>query len=421
MFRILVSGLMLLWWGLGLSAALGPYLLVPLDGLGFGIDQAATPEAPRGIGTNRPPPEQQPALLTEAGLIPLGTLPGGTFGLGSGICGAFATGYSGTGPFSLRTHAFRWTQADGPVDLGTTGSEDLFSAGSDVNCLGVVAGRGDDPTGSRIVPLVWDADGLVRQLPTFEAIGSAFANAINALGDVTGDAQVGRGAHCALWPHDTGEIVDCDPGSGTDGFSFGFDINASRHIVGSAIVPTLGQRGFLVEATGEIVLLAPLGGEAMSMAAAINDAGLAVGASSTDPPVASAPFSSQCTLWQDTQEPGPPAPVALASLVTNPEGWDVRRCVDISEAGVILGEGTLNGVPTAFFAIPMGMVAQPPPVEEPPVADARAPRHHRLAQHRDLDLHARLARWQQHREVYLSKQARWNERVAEWKARHGEQ
>jgi hypothetical protein len=124
-------------------------------------------------------------------------------------------------------------------------------------------------------------------------------------------------------------------------------------------------------------------------------------------------------LWQDTAAPGAPAPVDLATLVVGGEGWDLRQCVDVSHAGVILGEGTLNGVPTAFFAIPMGMVAEPPPVEEPPVADARAPRHHRLAQHQDLDLHARLARWQQPCEVCLSKLARWEERVKEWKARHG--
>jgi hypothetical protein len=414
MFRIMgVVVVFLLCCLPGLSQAQTTYTLVPLEGQPFAID----PLGQRAAGTSLTLPEAM--ILTEAGPVTLGTLPGGKQARGQGICGPYLTGDSGVGA-SGATHAFLWTEGTGFVDLGTaTGNPNDLSVGWDVNCGGTVVGTGDFE--GWLVPLVWDENG-VHILETFEPGGIAFANALTEAKDIVGDAPVGGNTHCVFWEAPDWTIHDCHADPAGEGLSFGFDINASRHIVLTAFLPSLrGSRAFLRKPSGVIRVLEPLAGLTQSIVLGINNSGLAVGASFSDGQSAADPGVSQATLWQDAPEDLLPQPVALASLVTNGAGWELRRALDASEAGVILGTGTLNGVPTAFFAIPMRMVAQPPPVEEPPVADARAPRHHRLAQHRDLDLHAWLARCQQHREVCLSKQARWDERVAEWKARHGEQ
>jgi hypothetical protein len=398
-----------------LALAQPRYLLIPLEGLPSALDPSGPLVGTGAVLSDEPGRPEHPALFTEAGPVLLGLLPDGLSGHGAGVCGAFTTGYASTGPFGLRTHAF--LAVAGESRLRDLGDGDRFSAGAAVNCQGEVAGYADDPTLSRIVPVWWDVDGDEHILPTFQNSGTSVADAINEAGDIIGNAPVGANSHCVWWPADTRAIQDCgvDP-SGND-FSFGMGLsNNGPHMVGPFFVvgDTTPQRGFLREPDGTIVPLSPLPGEAQSIAVGINDAGLIVGWSATNPPSAGLPFSSQCTLWQDDDSAPPPTPVALSALVTNGEDWELRQCLGVNRNGVLLGEGTRQGVRTAFLAIPITEVVEEPPVESP-ASPPPAKRHQKDKPAHLADL---LAHWQRHREVSLGKIARWEAQVKQWQARH---
>jgi hypothetical protein len=404
---------------LALAQVQTTYILVPIpDGFPAALDPSGPLVAAGAIKSDDPGRPDHPALLTEAGPIVLGLLPEGTFGNGTGVCGAYTTGFASTGPFGLRTHAFLAVAGE-PV-LRDLGEGERFSAGADVNCRGEVAGYGDDATLSRLVPLWWDVDGAVQELPTFEATGTGGVSAINAAGDMLGSATVGRTSHCAWWPAATHAIQDCGVGPGADDLSGGFALNnTGPHLVGTVVFDADGraQHPFLREPDGTIVLLPTLPDEAACVAVGINDAGVIVGACATDAPEASAPFSSQCTLWQDDASPAPPVPVALSALVTNGEGWDLRRCLGVNRNGVILGDGTRHGEPMAFLAIPVGGAGEvsqsatpAPPVKRQPQA---------TPQETPTTLATLVAHWQRHRAATVGKIERWEQALAAWKAAHG--
>jgi len=94
----------------------------------------------------------------------LGYLPQGGFSRANGAYGQAVVGYASTGPFGLYTHAFRWTQAAGMQDLGTTGTADLFSAATALNSAGTIVGYADSPTRQGIVPVAWRG-GQITILP----------------------------------------------------------------------------------------------------------------------------------------------------------------------------------------------------------------------------------------------------------------
>jgi hypothetical protein len=397
-----------------LAMAQTTYTLVPIPGFPSALDPSGPLVGTGAIPSDAPGRPDQPALFTEAGPVLLGLLENGTFGIGTGVCGAYTTGVASTGPFGLRTHAF--LAVAGESVLRDLGDGDRFSAGSDVNCRGEVAGRTADPGFDRILPAWWDVDGELHELPTFDSTGSGNADAVNERGDFVGSARVGLTSHCAWWPAATHAIADCGVDPGGTGLSFGMALsNVGPHIVGTFIVGGEPQRGFLREPDGTIVPLLPLPGEGQSLAVGVNDDGLIVGWSMTDPPLASDPFSSQCTVWQDDASVTPPAPVALSTLVTNGTGWELRRCVGVNRNGVILGDGMLNGVRTAFLAIPLVEVAEPPPVEPPATPKpVKRPPKDKPARLADI-----LAQWQKRHEAAQDKVARWEAQVKAWKKVHG--
>jgi hypothetical protein len=400
-----------------LAVAQTTYTVVPLPPA-QGFPSAFDPSGPL-VGTGAIPSDapgrpDQPALFTEAGPVLLGLLENGTFGIGAGVCGAYTTGVASTGPRGLRTHAFLAVAGE-PV-LRDLGDGDRFSAGSDVNCRGEVAGRTADPGFDRIIPSWWDVDGELHELPTFDPTGSGNADAVNERGDFVGSARVGLTSHCAWWPADTHAIEDCDVDPAGTGLSFGMALsNVGPHIVGTFIVGGEPQRGFLREPDGTIVPLPLLPGQGQCVAVGINDDGLTVGWCFNDPPFASDPFSSECTVWQDDASLTPPTPVALSTLVVNGAGWELRRCVGVNRNGVILGDGMLNGVRTAFLAIPLIEVVEPPPAE-PPTTPKPGKRPHKDKPARLADL---LAQWHKHWEDRQDKMARWEAHVKAWKAAHG--
>jgi hypothetical protein len=400
MFRMSPRSLLLLLALLtlpALSHALGPYTLVPLDGLAVALD----PTSPTAVGSTRGTPQQQPQLLTQAGPVPIPLLPDGNFGRGNGVCGPYSTGYSGTGPFSLLTHAFRWTTGQPEAeDLGTADpdNDDLFSAGAAVNCAGFVAGYGDEHLGStRIAPLLWGPDGSVRILATFLEDGDGFAQALNETGGVAGYGDTEDGTHCALWMS-AEAVTDCHPAPEALR-SMAFDINAHNAVVGPALLSgASGQRGFIRHSDGATMLLEPLPGYTQSLAEGLDGTATIVVGHSMNDTAPGTPPESQCTVWEHGQ------PLALVNYVLNLEGWQLDRCLGINAQGVILIEGRLGGIPTAALAIPAPPVAQPPVVTPPaPEKPKRHGRHHPEA------LLAWLERWQARHDACADKHSRWRQ------------
>jgi hypothetical protein len=380
-----------------LSHALGPYTLVPLDGFAVALDSTSA----TAVGSTRTPP-QLPRLLTQAGLVPIPLLPDGTFGRGNGVCGPYSTGYSGTGPLSLLTHAFRWTAGQPEADdLGTADpeSDDLFSAGAAVNCAGVVAGYGEeDQDSARIVPLLWQADGTMRILATFLEDGDGFAQALNETGGVTGYGETEDGTHCALWTS-AEAITDCHPVPDARR-SMGFDINAHNAIVGPVLLSgDNGQRGFLRHGDSATVLLEPLPGYTQSLAEGLDASGTLVVGQSFNNTAPGTPPELQCTLWDQGQ------PLALINYVLNLDDWQLDRCLGINAQGVILIEGRRGGVATAALAVPAPAVAAPPVVTPPP--DAGHPKRH--SRHNLGALLAWLEKWQARRDACEDKHGRWRQ------------
>lgn len=402
-----------------LAMAQPQYTLIPLEGMPQALDPSGPLVAIGAAFGATPGSAEQPAYLTEAGPVFLGLLPGGSSGRGEGICGAYATGTAQAGVGGFFTHAWRTTA--GEAGLEDLGDGARYSAGRAVNCQGIVAGVQETTDGDfRIEPVWWDVEGTIHLLPTLQATGTSTADAINEAGDIAGSAAVGVNAHCAWWPADTGAIQDClvDP-AGKD-FSYAMFLNNRGHLGGTFFLVgnPQPQRGFLREPSGAIVLLNPVEGEAMSMALDMNDAGLVVGSSSTDPERANLPGTARCTLWQDDDRDEPPIPVALDTLVTNGAGWTLRRCLGVNAGGVILGSGTLNGVTTAFLAIPTVPVAQVPPPAVAPQPTRHGKRRTK-AQHGPMDLAKILAHWQERLAQSQDKVARWEAARDAWKKVHG--
>lgn len=383
-----------------LAQAHGPYRLVPF---GEGIPTGLT-EGPRVVGSVIQDRNQLAASFDMDGTRVLGTLEGGLFSHANGACGDWTYGYSGTGPLSLYMHAWRQRGGDVLQDLGTTGEPFLFSAASAGLCDGRAAGYADSPDGSRIVPVVWDADGTIRILDTRDA-GNIFTTALNAAGDVAGDGE----SQCRFWPAE-GDVIDChDPSLGR--LSIALDLNAGQEVVG-----LVDFQAFRWTPDEGMVLLGTLPGYQLSRANAINAAGVIVGESSRDP---SPPFDLQsesvCTLWET-----PGAPVDLHTRVSNGEGWELRSCLGITDTGVLAGRGRLHGVDTIFVAIPEEEVVEPPPPRKPRRA------HHikdRLSKHTSVS-DARIQRWLAHEaqehDWTLDKFERAKRLVERWKARQSE-
>lgn len=415
MFRMLIVVLMTVVCTPTFLCAQATYTLVPLPGgLAAGLDQGGSLLAVGTVRSPAPGGASLPAILTEAGPVLINLLEGGTFGQAAGACGPYVVGYSATGPLGLDTHAFLRVEGDPQVhDLGTPGR---FSAAGGVNCARQVAGRGEGPEGPAIEALLWDVDGVLRLLERFEAGGTAMAEAINQLGDVTGTTPHGGNPQCALWNAPAYALESCH-GPDADGVSIGLGINLSRHVVGAVMQARLPQRGLFRQADGSVTRLDPVAGLNMSQATAVNDEGLVIGTSRNDPDCGSCPFASEVTLWQATADAVPMLPVTLASRVPSMGDWtELRRGLDISASGVILFEGIHQGVVTSGLAIPTTLVVEAPPVEE--VLRPAPPQDPPRGKERFMALRDRLEKFWAHVGLREEKLARWEAVVHEWKAKH---
>jgi len=308
--RMLLTLALLLAFLLPLQAqAQPPASAYTLTDLGHVIVASLDPTAPVVVGTFLAP-DQLAAILYPTPLA-LGTLPDGLFSMANATVNGVVAGLCGTGPFSLFTHACVAVAGTGFVDLQTLGAPDLFSASVSVNAAGIVAGYGEVPDRSHLVPILWDNfQPRVLRTPTDEQ--SAFLTAINDAGYSVGAARFEDGRfHATLW-----------------GFTEGvFDLGADSEAIalnnsdGAVVVQDTGSDGVrtaIYRSDGKHLLL-PLPGASESHG---------VDAPST---------VSAATLWDAEDQP-----VALQPLVLNSEGWHLDRAVSINALGLIAGQGTVQ-------------------------------------------------------------------------------
>ena len=111
------------------------------------------------------------------------------------------------------------------------------------------------------------------------------------------------------------------------------------------VVGTVDGEGTLWLPFGGTVPLPPLDGDGSSAAGAINDTGVIVGTSNES-------VTPHVVRWDDG------VPTALLSLTLNGEGWALITATGISNDGVIVGQGTLNGEDRAYMLTPQQAVAE---------------------------------------------------------------
>jgi uncharacterized membrane protein len=302
--------------------------------------------------------------------------------------GGIATGRS----LGTANRAFSWTELGGLVGLpNLTSPARPYSVGNGVNDAGIVVGTGATTFfGSDPLPLIWQ-NGVVSQLPL--PAGQAFgrANDINmsnvAVGSVgAGLSEVGvfyAGGSATIItqttpggsflrtgfgindadlivgfgidPHNAARNVpfvydrtantafEVDPLPGMNG-GIAFDVSEAGHIVGTSMLNQGAGMPFIwTEEGGTVGIPLPLG-TSLGSARGVNSAGWAVGIASSAYAI---PF-----LYDGS------ATYALADLLPPDTDWDLSTntsssAMGISEDGIIVGTGVLNGDVRAFAMIPI--------------------------------------------------------------------
>lgn len=154
-------------------------------------------------------------------------IPGGRIATAANQDGSVVVGSLTSPP-----HAFRWTQAGGPQDLGALPGftqTDALGVSADGS---IVVGVATDPSGS--TPWIWDAIDGMRSLGAIDGATQGSANAISRDGTVI----VGRSGHYAFrWTAQDG-MQNISPGLADDAWA---EANATS-ADGSVIV---GRRGSL--------------------------------------------------------------------------------------------------------------------------------------------------------------------------------
>ncbi len=281
---------------------------------------------------------------------------------------------------------FGFTQQTAPLTVPLpVGAADLRALA--VNNAGVATGRYTADDGF-VHPFRYDsASNAITDVPLLANATSGTGNAINASGVVAGFGNPGGKTHGFVYAPG-GSAVDVGDLGGN--FSSLSGINAANTAVGMAVqsglvkavrydgtlhaLVTLGgsfatatavNDGGLIVGYGTNVsnqtlaarwtndstanTLGTLGG-AWSMAWAVNTAGDIVGAS------LNASGEQRAFLWKNG------AMQDLNELVDPASGWLLSAAYGINDAGVIVGDGFLNGAPRGFRLTPDGSVDKTAPV-----------------------------------------------------------
>lgn len=238
-------------------------------------------------------------------------------------------GFSGNA--SGNTHAFRWSQGAGMVDLGTLPGA-AGSAGLGINTQGQVAGYSDAPL-QPLQAFVWSESAGMLDLGRL-ATGSAVAQAINDSGTAAGYSDAADGnAHGFVWSAAAG-MLDLGTLGSID--SYATLINNAGQVAGySAIDDANGvnYHGFVWDPASGMVDIGTLSGLG-SAALAMNAAGQVAGVSDKD-----AMF--QHAVWWS----GKDGLVDLGTL-----GGTVSRALGINRDGVVVGFSSTPAGQDAYHA-----------------------------------------------------------------------
>jgi len=288
------------------------------------------------------------------------------------------------------TQAFSWTNGGGIIGLpNLSGRAFCLSVGGD-DVAGIVGTCSTTSFGSGRLPILWK-NGLVSQLPLPAGQTIGDANDINASGVVVGSVNGGSQQRGVIYSNGTANVITQTTANGSF-FLTAFKINNSGRVVGQGIDPTNAARnvgivydigsssafevgalpnangalafdisntGFVVgssmqnqgsgrpfiwsQASGMTEIPLPTGTSSGS-ARGVNSSGRAVGTASSTTAI---PF-----LYDGTNT------YRLGDLIPANSGWDLLNntssgALGISDDGVIIGTGILNGQARAFAMVPV--------------------------------------------------------------------
>jgi uncharacterized membrane protein len=292
------------------------------------------------------------------------------------------------------TRAYSWTRYGGLIGLpNLTGRN--FCAGNGVNDVGDVVGTGTTTSyGSNPLPILWH-NGAVSQLPLPSGATVARANDINNAGVAVGSSGSGTAEYAAMYATGTGSRITALTATGCY-MKTAYGINDAGLVVGQGIDPANASRnvGFVYDSVanvsfeidylpgqngailfdvsndgrvagtgslnqgGSVPMIWTAAGGPKSIplppntsegnARGVNNAGWVVGN-------AGGQYSVPWLYDGDTTYP-------LYTLLPPGSGWDLSTnttasAMGISEDGIIVGSGVINGVTHAYAMVPDGAVA----------------------------------------------------------------
>jgi hypothetical protein len=294
---------------------------------------------------------------------------------------------------SLRSgasQAFSWTGSGGIVGLPNLAGRS-FCVSNGANDNGVVVGSGSTTTfGSNRLPVIWQ-NGVASQLPLPGGQTTGDANKVNAAGVIVGSVNGGslqRGAIyqgggasvitqttpggsffvTAFGINNSGRVVGqgIDPNDAARNVGIVYDIGSSAayevgalpdhngalsfgvsnagHVVGASMMNQGSGLPFIWSQKGGIAPIPLPTGTSQGSARGVNSAGWAVGTASS---AFAIPF-----VYDGQQT------YRLADLIPSNSGWNLSTntsssALGISDNGVIVGTGVLNGQTRAYAMVPV--------------------------------------------------------------------
>lgn len=298
-----------------------------------------------------------------------------------------ATGRS----FGNPTRAFSWTAGGGLVALpNPTSPARNYCVGNGVNDLGAVVGNGTTTAfGSSPLPLLWQGGAVsVLALPGGQTLGRA--NDVNNDGLVVGSIGSGSVEYGVMWNGGVPTVITAQTPGGS-WLRTAYSVNDAGRVVGFGIDPANAARnvGILYDAVANTAAEVPaLPGHNGTLPFDISNNGFVVGSSMLNQgsgmpfiwsaangtkEIALPPATSQGSCrgvnnagWAVGTAGGVYAvpflydgeqTYALADLLPPGSGWDLdtntsSSAMGISEDGIIVGSGVLDGAVRAYALIP---------------------------------------------------------------------